>query len=220
LLPESAVIALVGLSVLLVLAALSELDSIIRNTLTLNDPRFIPNGVNGVYPHIRECLLARRGRGRKLEVLGLTLYTAWPQLGPFFADPGVRNWDVDLYLLDPEWLLAGGAPAPPAWAEHARAQVTAIKHFVQVNGDDLKKRHVKIILYKYCSFPAVHGFRVDSQHVFVSLTRWSSGVLADPLFAYEHVTISDVSKRSQEYTGLFDNWLQAARLNSEIVVRT
>jgi hypothetical protein len=221
LLPESAVIAIVALSMLLVLSALLELNSFVRSKLrTDSADDLILGGVNGIYPHVLRCMRARRqGRRRKLEVLGLTLYTAWPQLGPFFAEPETRNWDLELYVLDPEW-VGETASIPPAWVDLSSAQIKSITDFITKHAADLRKRRVRVALHTYANFPAVHGFRVDSTDVFVSLSRWTSDseLLADPLSAYDHVRTVDESRRSQEYAALFDNWLEAARRRSSSLV--
>jgi len=177
----------------------------------------VHGGVGQVYPHLLGAIEGSRHAGsRSLEVLGLTLYTAWPQIHAWISESSARDIDVTLYCLEPEFIASQRNWIAPYWENHARAQVDSIRRFIEENAKDIKKRSIKLNLILYRGFPAIHGFRLDGGELFVSFSRWSGGEtgdrhLGDPNHFYERFRADDRSARAEEYRSLFANWIDEAR---------
>jgi hypothetical protein len=176
----------------------------------------IHGGVGQVYPHLLGALESGgRGRRRSLEVLGLTLYTAWPQIHAWISEGSAHDLDITLYCLEPEFIVGQSNWIPQYWENHAKAQIDSIRRFTEENAQDIKARSIAINLIRYSGFPAIHGFRLGSGELFISFSWWSGDFgnrhLGDPNHFYERFRADDRSARAEEYRSLFGNWIDEAR---------
>ena len=127
---------------------------------------------------------------REIEVLGLTLYSAWNQLSIFLERPEVNGWTVKLAVLSEDetfqrpWI-------PDSWPEESMTTVNRIREFRDSQG---KEHHHMIELFEYEFAPAVHGFRLGNGDVFVSTLLWlPEGRLGKHRFSYDYVPARDFS---------------------------
>lgn len=176
-------------------------------------------GVGQVYPHLRGAIeKIGGGRSRSLEVLGLTLYTAWPQIQAWISEAFVRDLEITLYCLDPEFIRNQNMWIPGHWENNSRAQIESVRRFRAENAEDLKARSISLELILYSSFPAIHGFRLGSGELFLSFSWWSGEIgrrrLSDPNHFYERFRAEDRSARAEEYRKLFENWIKEAGIRT------
>jgi hypothetical protein len=172
-----------------------------------------------VYPYLRDLLInPPPGHARKLEVLGLTLYSAWPQLSVWLIGEELRDWEITLYSLSPSYIRDHADILAKDWAEEAEIIQEQIRKFPNVlKVLNLTDRRLKLELNCYSSFPGIHGFRIG-QELFVSFAHWSGdqdGLILRPYQFYEHFAASDTSIRASKYRDLFDNWITRAADTSE-----
>src|SRR5947209_3629099 len=89
---ENAVLALVGLGLAIVIGGVQELRSIVEPLIKTATSRIVDNGVSGVYEALDHVIREKSGtpiprrKARRIEVLGLTLFSAWPHLCGFLED--------------------------------------------------------------------------------------------------------------------------------------
>ncbi|HEY2717680.1 MAG TPA: hypothetical protein VGI73_15815 [Solirubrobacterales bacterium] len=143
---------------------------------------------------------------RRIDVLGLTLFSAWPELEFFLERPTVHNWTVRLATLS----AAATAPrpwVPESWPNEAANIVTQIKGFRAAQGAD--QGH-SVEIFEYGFMPVVHGFRLGNGDVFVSILRWRDRRLGKHRFPYDYVPANDISPEAETTRALFENWFTRA----------
>jgi hypothetical protein len=176
----------------------------------------IRGGVEKVYPELQNIIAELgpgSGRKRGLDVLGLTLYTAWPVLlqpGLSGAERTLRGWRVNAFLLCPDFIRSNPCFSA-TWALQAEAQLSTINEFAANNAQLLIELGTTLTVTQYKFFPAVHGFRTDAGHLFISFIHWREKSLEGPTQFYEFFPPSDTSARAQQYRDLFDNWIERAK---------
>jgi uncharacterized membrane protein len=143
---------------------------------------------------------------RRIEVLGLTLFSAWPQLEFFLERPGVSGWTVRLAALAKD----AGAPrqwVPKTWPRESATTVAQVEQFKL--GWAVDHNHT-IEVFEYHFTPVVHGFRLGTGDVFLSTLRWQDGRLGKHRFPYDYVPASDISAEADAARALFGNWFDRA----------
>ncbi|MGD9737746.1 MAG: hypothetical protein AB7V58_19350 [Solirubrobacterales bacterium] len=143
---------------------------------------------------------------RRIDVLGLTLFSAWPELEFFLERPTIHNWKVRLAT------LSAAAPAPrpwvpESWPNEAANIVTQIEGFRSAQGAD--QGHT-IEIFEYGFMPVVHGFRLGNGDVFLSILRWRDRRLGKHRFPYDFVPAHDISPEAETTRALFENWFMRA----------
>lgn len=149
---------------------------------------------------------------QQMDVLGLTLFSAWPELEFFLERPEVRNWRIRLATLS-----SSAAPTdlciPEGWPKESETTVRQVLEFRDGQGAD--HRH-EIEVYEYQSLPAVHGFRLGNGDVFISTLLWKSdGRLGKHRFPYDYYPAHDVSPVAAAARALFKNWFDHALASAE-----
>ncbi len=178
--------------------------------------KIIPNGIQDVYGELGRAIREVGPGGsseRTLEILGLTLFTAWPIfLQPTLCnDPqALRGWRITLFLLEPNY-IASSPFLSKEWVLDSNAQSAAIREFAVKKAQLLKSLNIEFHIVQYKSFPAVHGFRTNAGHLFISYIHWDGDLLDRPTQFYEIFQPSDVSLRAGSYRMLFHNWVTHAR---------
>ncbi len=169
---------------------------------------------DGTASHLAEVLnnlrtVSARGRrrDRRLEVLGLTMDTTWPQLAAWLTSHNPpTHWTITLYCLDPGF-ISGSADLPPDWATEATRTRQSVQALLTGEAAALERRRVTVELRSYACLPVVHGFRFGDGDLFISYTQWSEAGETRPFDFYERITPYDTSARANHYRDLFDNWL-------------
>jgi hypothetical protein len=177
--------------------------------------RVLERGVLGeVYPRLGEVLQSSAAHGEKtLDVLGLTLHTAWPTIRGWLMEENsrLRGWTVRLRVVDPE-LVPTLSWFDQRWASEAKNVLDDVLAFNQLRGDALASKGTRVEIKPYALVPAVHGFKCSDGTYFVSIARWddTSRTLGRPYQSYECLTAEDVEPRALHQKELFDNWMQRA----------
>jgi hypothetical protein len=144
---------------------------------------------------------------QKIEVLGLTLYSAWPQISFFLERPEINNWTVKFATMSKE-ATAPRQWTPPGWPDESNTTVNQVREFASGRGAEHSHR---IEIFEYHFTPAVHGFRLGNGDVFVSVLHWQEdGRLGKHRFSYDYVPAHDISPAAAAVRGLFNNWFERA----------
>lgn len=144
---------------------------------------------------------------QSLDVLGLTLYIAWPMLALLLQRAEVNQWTVRLAILGHD-ADASESWVPSDWREEAASMVKQVEQFKQ--GEGARHNH-QIDIYRYKFSPAVHGFRLGNGDVFISTLLWlEDGWLSKSGFAYDYVPWNDTSPWAAGMRALFENWFDQA----------
>src|SRR6476659_4739289 len=97
----------------------------------------------------------------RIDVLGLTLYSALPQLEFFLERPEVRNWTVRLATLATNTTAARDW-VPDNWPQESGTTIAQVRDFEKGQG---RIHDHTIEIYEYDFAPAVHGFRLGNGDV-------------------------------------------------------
>lgn len=149
----------------------------------------------------------------RIDVLGLTLYSAWPQLEFFLERPDVTNWTLRLATLATD-TTAARHWVPDNWPQESSTTIAQVRDFEKGQG---KLHSHAIEIYEYDFAPAVHGFRLGNGDVFISTLRWrDEGRLGKHRFPYDYVPVRDISPEADAARALFKNWFDQALLSSSM----
>jgi hypothetical protein len=215
---EGTILGILGILVVLMLTSLDELfkhtKSLVETFAGRTPARGLIHGVGEIYPQLRREMQEATASERGLDVLGLTLFTAWPTLESWLEQKdGIRDWRINLYCLSPEFARQQRLGIPADWAALAESFLAKAKSYATTRSVDLAYKGIAIELFEYRAFPAIHGFRLNNGTLFVSAVRWdlSTGELAQPNHPYELFPATDTSDRAEAFRSLFGNWLDHAR---------
>jgi len=178
--------------------------------------KIVGGGIKDVYSELANILGelgAGTGGERTLDVLGLTLFTAWPMLlEPSLSstEGALRGWRVNVFFLSSDFIKANSCFSAP-WALQSEAELSSIKEFTRNKAQLLKELGTELTVTQYSFFPAVHGFRTEAGHLLISYIHWSGELLDTPTQFYEFFQPSDKSTRASFYRVLFDNWIERAK---------
>lgn len=175
--------------------------------------RIVQQGVLNVYPRLLDAIKqVAIPEHKTLDVIGLTLYTAWPQTRSWLEQDTspLDGWTIRLRCMasNPA-LLTDRYGVDPAWWEEADTNAAEIEDYARTKSESLTARGVSLSVQRYVLIPNFHGFRVGSGTYLISFLTWDeeTGWLSRPHDFYEIIASEDDSKRAHEYRRLFDNWL-------------
>jgi len=207
---------IIALALTLILVVLDKLEakvgticSTFNNSKSENQCEIIEHGVAEVYPHLHNVLSEISNKSeRSLKVLGLTLYTAWPQISTWLATSDSEDWNIELCVLDPAFAKTTGA-IQDKWISAINSQLEAINEFKRINSH----RRYSIVVHLYSSLPAIHGFLVGSGALFISFSHWTNNYeqIDDPTYFYEYFRSNDASRRAKLCRVLFMSWFEHAK---------
>jgi hypothetical protein len=216
---DKTILAMLGV---LVALTLSSLDDLFKRVRTLSDdvaelapvqPKLVSRGVTEVYGPLLQELKTVPRRHRRIDVLGLTLFTAWDQLEGWLSEPDTQGWTITLLCLDPAFAARQVPGIPAAWYDAARNKTEEITAYRAAKEKDLRQRRIKLTVVHYAAFPALHGFRVGNDALFISSVHWEPNAdqLAKPYHFYDVFAAKDRSERAEAYRSLFANWFDHAK---------
>lgn len=150
----------------------------------------------------------RRPESKQLDVLGMTLYTAWPSVRFWISRHEFANWNVRLAaMVDREGAL--GSFIQSEWSQQSIDQLTDI--LGRSSSADLAANSVGLTGFEYDFMPVVHGFRLGNGDLFLSQLRWGAdGKISFDGYTYEFIPGDDVSPAAEAARNLFDSWFQRA----------
>lgn len=146
---------------------------------------------------------------RQLDVLGLTLYSAWPVISFWLQRPEINGWTVRLATMDPH-ADAVACWVPDDWPHESGVNAAQAQQFANGSLAASKNHHLEIIEYGFV--PSIHGFRLGNGDVFVSSLLWQDdGRLGKAGFSYEFIPHEEAGPGATALRELFDNWFGRAR---------
>jgi hypothetical protein len=164
-----------------------------------------------VYPAlIDRARTISRADEKTLDVLGISLYTAWPSIRFWLNRPGeMTGWSVRLTaVVDADSLSRW---VPPDWFSEAKANLDSIVH--EANSPSIRSRGISLRAYGYDFVPALHGYRLGNGDLYYSLLKWEKdGTIGRHGYSYEFVPCTDHSPSAQTIREVFDSWLARAQL--------
>lgn len=160
-----------------------------------------------------QMLLARadeikRPQQRTIDVLGLTLFSAWPYLRFWLEREGSAGWRIRFATLAADASSVVGV-VPDDWPDESARNSAEIRRYAQLRAVRDRRHSLEVVEYDFP--PGVHGFRLGNGDVFLSVLRWQDdGRLGKPGFTYEFVPCNDDSAAADAYRELFENWFARA----------
>jgi hypothetical protein len=168
----------------------------------MNDPM-------DVYPVLEERMELAQNDGEKvLDVLGITLYTAWPSVRFLVGRRGLSGWTVRLAACGGP----GDMPAhvPLSWRREATSNLNAILEAALTSA--LRSNRVQLEAYGYDFAPAVHGFRLSNGDLFYSTLLWEEdgSALCMDRYSYDFIPGEDDSAYARAAREVFNSWFERA----------
>lgn len=213
---------LIAIGALLLTSILLELRQLKRRISPAITDRQHYSDPNDMYNALRERAGELADADQlEIDVLGLTLYSAWPQLEPFLRGVVKDTWTVKFATLAENGTAARGW-VPDSWPRESGTTVAQVQQFKSRQGKD---HHHVIEIYEYDFTPAVHGFRLGNGDVFISILRWEEEQpgeirLGKHRFSYDYVPAHDASAEAVAARTLFRNWFDQAMLSAEEFAET
>jgi hypothetical protein len=165
-----------------------------------------------VYPVLHDRLLAISRQDEKvLDVLGMTLYTAWPTIGFWLARPEMAGWTIRLAaVVDTRVDQSTVSLIPSEWFRESQQNLTNIS--TMAKSPNIRDRSITLEAYGYDFMPALHGFRLGNGDLFYSILLWQrDGRIGRNGYSYEFVPCEDHSQSAQATREIFDSWFARAR---------
>lgn len=155
---------------------------------------------------------ASRISERRLDVLGLTLFSAWPTIYFNLQQREFTDWTIRMATISPKAVDAARW-LPEDWLPESGENVKAVMKFAQDPG--LQKRNIALEILLYDFVPGVHGFRLGNGDIYISNLLWQGdGLLGKPGFSYEFIPHGETGPSAEAYRELFNNWFTRAEAAS------
>lgn len=162
-----------------------------------------------VYPVMLERLRGiSRPEEKSIDVLGLTLFTAWPSIQFWLGRSELAGWTIRLTAVAHDGARLS-PQVPTFWFRDARNNLnSAVEYGKSVLS---VQRKIKIHAYGYDFAPSLHGYRLGNGDLFYSLLLWQEdGNLGYEGFSYEYVPREDTSPSAEAVRQVFESWFQRA----------
>lgn len=163
-----------------------------------------------VYPVLIKRIQGTKRRSDKvLDVLGMTLYTAWPTVTFWLNHPELNGWTIRLCaMVDDEGQLRNFVP--PEWSSESRSNLENAA--VRARTLATTGRNIEIETYAYDFIPVIHGFRLGNGDIFYSILSWQlDGRIGRESYSYQYVPCDDSSAAAIAIREVFDSWFKRAR---------
>jgi hypothetical protein len=162
-----------------------------------------------VYPLLQERMeKTTRQEEKRLDILGISLYTAWPSIRFWLDHPELNGWTVRLTAVaHRDRRLAEYVPLN--WFRESRTNLDDIHETAQ--RQTFKERRITIEAYGYDFMPVLHGYRIGNGDLFYSILSWQSdGKMGRDGYSYEYVPATDKSASAQAIREIWDAWFRRA----------
>jgi hypothetical protein len=162
-----------------------------------------------VYPILLERMRAVTKREEKrIEVLGMSLYTAWPSIRFWLNRPELAGWTIRLAAC----ASATGdvlSHFPQDWLDEARQNLESIRQAASTPG--IVNRGIRLEAFSYDFIPVLHGFRLGNGDLFYSILSFGDdGRINRDRYSYEFVPYEDGSTSAESIREVFESWLNRA----------
>lgn len=174
------------------------------------EPRHFADPMD-VYPVLLDRVRATtRQEERVLDVLGLTLFTAWPSIRFWVNRSDLNGWSMRFTALAIN-NNRSSANVSSSWFRDARTNLNSILDYA--NSNSAKANKISVQPFAYDFMPSLHGYRLGNGDLFYSIVRWQAdGKLSLDGFSYEFVPSEDHSQSAQAIREVFDSWFRRATM--------
>lgn len=189
----------------LLVAIFFEVRSPIDHSQGQHETRHFPDAMD-VYPILIDRINAISRREEKvLDVLGMTLYTAWPTLTFWLNRSELDNWSIRLSAAVEQPGDGLQRLVPEGWFRESRANLDDAARLAGT--DRITTKGVRIETYAYDFVPVIHGFRLGNGDLFWSLLTWDAdGRICRDHYSYEFIPHEDLSDSASATRAVFDSW--------------
>ena len=174
-------------------------------------PRHFPDAMD-LYPTLVERMnLIKRREDKVLDVLGMTLYTAWPTITFWLNRAELDNWTIRLTAVSPHHEHADlRRVVPHSWFAESTANLSDAARVARL--PRIQQKGVRIETHAYDFAPVLHGFRLGNGDLFWSMLEWDrEGKLCRDAYSYEFVPREDDTASAAAIRRVFDSWFTRAR---------
>ena len=148
-----------------------------------------------------------RKEEKVLDVIGMTLYTAWPSIRFWLNRPEMAGWKVRFAAVVDATDMS--RLVPPEWFEESRSNLDQIAELAEVKA--VKERGIHLEAYGYDFVPVLHGYRLGNGDLFYSVLMWDSdGRIGREVYSYEYIECTNHSPSAQAAREVFDSWFKRA----------
>ena len=204
--PDGTILALLTV---VVVAIFFELRSLVDDRENNSARRHFSDPMD-VYPAMLERIQRITRQNEKIvDVLGITLYTAWPSIQFWLGRSDLAGFTIRLAAV--AFDDARLSPQVPAfWFRDARNNLGSAREYGK--SASAVKRGIKVETYGYDFAPVLHGYRLGNGDLFYSILMWQAdGNLGYEGYSYEFVPHEDTSPSAEAVREVFESWFQRAR---------
>lgn len=166
-----------------------------------------------VYPLLLERIgRISRSEEKVLDVIGMTLYTAWPSIRFWLNRSDLSGWTVRFTA------VMGEKPhlskhVPVAWFHEAQTNLDNICDYAK--SPMIQAQRIKLQAFSYDFMPSLHGYRLGNGDLFYSILLWQDdGKISIDGYSYEFVPSEDESSSAEAIRRVFDSWFKRATTTS------
>lgn len=161
-----------------------------------------------VYPLLESRMRAVAAPSEKrLDIIGMTLYTAWPSLEFALSREYMDGWTLRFAAVGSGSSSSVGLPQ--AWPEEARQNMAKVE--IASGAASFAARGIVLRSFSYDYTPALHGFRLANGDLFLSVLKWGpeQDVTLEG-YSYDFTPAEDKSEQANAARKLFDSWFERA----------
>jgi hypothetical protein len=166
-----------------------------------------------VYPLLLERIRRiSRSDEKVLDVIGMTLYTAWPSIRFWLSRSDLNGWTVrfSAAVSDKPRL---SKHVPEAWFHEAQANLDNICDYAK--SPVIQTQRINLQAFSYDFMPSLHGYRLGNGDLFYSILLWQDdGKISIDGYSYEFIPSEDKSPSAEAARQVFDSWFRRATIKS------
>ena len=162
-----------------------------------------------VYPLLFERIRAiSRPEEKVLDVIGITLYTAWPSIRFWLNRSDLIGWTVRFAAVAVN-KRQFSSHMPEEWPHEAQANLNNVCSYA--NSRAVQAQHINLQAFGYDFMPSLHGYRLGNGDLFYSILLWrDDGKVSIDGYSYEFVPGDDKSSSAEAIRQVFDSWFKRA----------
>ena len=179
----------------------------------------IQNGIHDIYVLFDKVLIESENNNENvIDIIGSTLYTAWPHIHPWLLKDSTMQWTINLFILDPSYIKKNRDFIDKNWKYTSQNFIEQIKSVCTMNKEQFIRKNITVNLFSYSYFPSVRGFKIN-ENILITYSHWSADGLADyPHYFYEYFKATDTSVRAECYKSLYNNTLSFYKDHSTRII--
>ncbi len=162
-----------------------------------------------VYPVLLERIRrVSRSDEKVLDVIGMTLYTAWPSIQFWLNRSDLSGWTVRFSAVA-DSRTRSSLHIPDAWFHEAQTNLDNISRYA--NRPNVRAQHINLQAFGYDFMPSLHGYRLGNGDLFYSILLWQEdGRISMDDYSYEFVPSEDKTPSAEAIRRVFDSWFERA----------